>query len=101
MAKLRADEQKQHTRPGFRASQHDMTKPADLGDRVNAAVVQRQFTFLSGEICPAGGRKIGSTRCGNAVGSRAEVSRGHSTCRTGREGLNTEKARSPMSLRTR
>jgi hypothetical protein len=39
-AKLRADEQKQHTRPSLRASQHNMTKPTDLGDRVNAAVVQ-------------------------------------------------------------
>ena len=28
-----------------------MTKPAGSGDRVNAAVVHGQFTFLSGEIC--------------------------------------------------
>jgi hypothetical protein len=29
---------------------HDET--LDSGDRVNAAAVQRKFTFLSGEICP-------------------------------------------------
>jgi hypothetical protein len=33
------------------ASQHYMTKPTGSGDRVNAAVVHGQFTFLSGEIC--------------------------------------------------
>ena len=31
------------------------TKAPGSGDRVNAAVVQRQFTSLSGEICPTGG----------------------------------------------
>ena len=33
------------------ASEHNITKPvADPGDTVNEAVVQRKFTFLSGEI---------------------------------------------------
>ncbi len=33
------------------ASEHHITKPvADPGNTVNEAVVQRQFTFLSGEI---------------------------------------------------
>ena len=35
--------------PG-KSAQHD--KASDSGDRVNAAVVLRKFTFLSGEICP-------------------------------------------------
>jgi hypothetical protein len=32
-------------------SQHNMPKPNDPGDTVNDAVVQGQFTFLSGEVC--------------------------------------------------
>ena len=33
------------------ASEHNITKPAaDPGNTVNEAVVQRKFTFLSGEI---------------------------------------------------
>lgn len=32
-------------------SQHCMPKPLDPGDTVNDAVVQGQFTFLSGEVC--------------------------------------------------
>ena len=32
-------------------SQHIMPKPLDPGDTVNDAVVQGQFTFLSGEVC--------------------------------------------------
>jgi hypothetical protein len=39
--------------------------PSGAGDRVNAAVVHRQFTFLSGEICRASGP------C--AYGSRTEA----------------------------
>jgi hypothetical protein len=35
--------------PG-KLAQHNETQGS--GDRVNAAVVSRQFTFLSGEICP-------------------------------------------------
>ena len=38
--------------PG-KLAQHN--KAQDSGDRVNAAVVQRQFTSLSGEICPNSG----------------------------------------------
>jgi hypothetical protein len=38
-------------RLSLRASWHDTTKPTGSGDRVNAAVVHRKFTFLSGEIC--------------------------------------------------
>lgn len=34
------------------ASQHHMPKPFDPGDTVNDTVVQRQFTFLFGEVCP-------------------------------------------------
>ncbi len=54
-AKLRADEQKSHRRPslwGEWAQDHEIL---GSGDKVNAAVVQRQFMFLSGEICPASG----------------------------------------------
>jgi len=50
-AKVRADEQKPHTRLSPWASQHDMTKPAGSEGRVNAAVVHGKFTFLSGETC--------------------------------------------------
>jgi len=47
-------------------------------DMVNAAVVWRKFTFLSGETCSTCGR----SRCahdGNVLGDRAGVSRGHSS----------------------
>lgn len=54
-AKMRVDEQKSHRRPGLGASQHKVTKPVGTLDRVNAAIVHRRFTFLSGEICPACG----------------------------------------------
>jgi len=54
-AKMRVDEQKSHRRPGAGASQHMVTKPIGTLDRVNAAIVHRRFTFLSGEICPACG----------------------------------------------
>ena len=50
-ANLRADEQKPHTRPSLWASWHDTAKPFGSGGRVNEAVVQGSFTFLSGEIC--------------------------------------------------
>ncbi len=63
--------------PG-KSAQHD--KAPDSGDRVNAAVVLRQFTFLSGEACPACGQSD-SAGCGNAVGDRPGVSRSHSRCR--------------------
>jgi hypothetical protein len=56
MAKVRADEQKSHRRLSLRASWHDTTKPTGSGDRVNAAVVHGQFTFLSGEICLSCGK---------------------------------------------
>jgi len=36
------------------ASEHNITKPFGSGDTVNDTVVQGQFTFLSGEICPRG-----------------------------------------------
>ena len=51
---LRADEQKPHTRRDPRASQHNMAKPDWHEGNVNAAVVQGQLTFLSGETCPTG-----------------------------------------------
>mgnify|MGYP000931730316 CR=1 FL=1 len=38
-------------RLNLRASWHDTTKPQGSGDRVNAAVMRGQFTFLSGEVC--------------------------------------------------
>ncbi len=65
--------------PG-KSAQHD--KAPDSGDRVNAAVVQRKFTFLSGEACPTCGRCFGSAPYGNMQGDRAGVSRGHSRRRT-------------------
>lgn len=37
--------------PG-KSAQHDEAQGS--GDRVNAAVVQRKFTSLSGEACPTG-----------------------------------------------
>ena len=40
------------------ASWHHTTKPFDSGDTVNGTVAQRQFTFLSGEICPTSGLEI-------------------------------------------
>ena len=36
-------------------SWHTTTKPTGSGSTVNGAVVQRQFTTLSGEICPTSG----------------------------------------------
>ena len=57
-AKVRADEQKPHTRLSPWASWHNTTKPAGSGGRVNAAVVHGKFTFLSGEICLPCGRKL-------------------------------------------
>ena len=39
--------------PDSWVSWHTTTKPNGPRNRVNGAVVQRQFTFLSGEICPA------------------------------------------------
>jgi len=51
VANVRADGQKPHIRLSPWASQHHMTTPIGSGDRVNAAVVHGQFTFLSGEIC--------------------------------------------------
>ena len=53
-AKVRVDGQESHRRPGPGASQHKVTKPVGTLDRVNAAIVHRQFTSLSGEICFAG-----------------------------------------------
>lgn len=35
-----------------RASWHNTTKPLGSGDTVNDTVVQGQFTFLFGEVCP-------------------------------------------------
>ena len=55
-AKVRADEQKPHTRLSPWASWHNTTKPAGSGGRVNAAVVHGKFTSLSGEICFPCGR---------------------------------------------
>lgn len=57
-AKVRADEQKPHTRLSSWASWHNTTKPAGSRGRVNAAVVHGKFTFLSGEICLPSGRRL-------------------------------------------
>ena len=51
-AKVRADEQNSHRRPGLRASWHHTTKPGVTADGVNAAVVHRKLMLLFGEICP-------------------------------------------------
>ena len=83
------------------ASQHMMTKPGDSRGMVNAAAVQRRFTFLSGETCPTSGSQDNGSRTeahperdGEATGpyrqadsagrsnpprDGAGVSRGHST----------------------
>ena len=39
--------------PDSWVSWHNTTKPDGSRNRVNGAVVQGQFTFLSGEVCPA------------------------------------------------
>ena len=39
--------------PDSWVSWHNTTKPNGPRNRVNGAVVQRQFTVLSGEVCPA------------------------------------------------
>ena len=82
-------------RPGETA-QH--VEAQDSGRTVNDAVVQLQFTFLSGEIWPTGrspqcidtpAKPAGSASYsakesaddGNIAGDRSEVSRGHSRCR--------------------
>ncbi len=39
--------------PDSWVSWHNTTKPKGPRNRVNGAVVQGQFTFLSGEVCPA------------------------------------------------
>ncbi len=50
-ANVRTDGQKPHRRLSLWASWHNTTKPTGSGGRVNAAVVHRKLTFLSGEIC--------------------------------------------------
>ena len=50
-------------------------------DMVNAEVVLRKFTSLSGEACPSCGQDSDSARCGNLSGDRAGVSRGHGSRR--------------------
>ena len=53
-ANLRADEQKQHSRPNPWARGHNIPKPVRrTWGLVNAAVVQGKIMFLPGEICPA------------------------------------------------
>ena len=71
-ANVRADGQKPHTRLSPRASWHNTTKPTGSWGRVNAAVVHGKFTFLSGEICLPGGRKLMSKilrSLGSSLGS--------------------------------
>lgn len=58
MAKVRADEQKPHTRLSPWVSWHNITKPTGSGGRVNAAVVHGKFTFLSGEVCASRDRRF-------------------------------------------
>ncbi len=67
-AKMRVDEQKPHRRPGPGASQHKVTKPMGTLDRVNAAIVHRRFTLLSGEICPT----CGPYRYGSRIEAQPE-----------------------------
>ena len=98
------------------AKQHSMTKPLGSGNTVNGTVAQGKFTLLSGEICPACGRRrhgsrteahperagsatepyrgAGSAARGNACRDRAEVSRGHSSPGAGEaiEALQSRKA---------
>ena len=54
-AKLRAYEQKRHRRPSLWGEWAQDHKTPGSGDKVNGEVVQRQFMFLSGEICLACG----------------------------------------------
>ena len=44
------------------ASEHNITKPFGSGNIVNDAVVQGQFTFLSGEICSKGSLGVYGSR---------------------------------------
>ena len=55
---VQADGQKPHTRLSSWASWHNTTKPTGSGGRVNAAVVHRKFTSLSGEICASCDRRF-------------------------------------------
>jgi hypothetical protein len=57
-------------------SGHQTTKPFGSIRTVNAAIVGRQFTFLSGEISGTCAR-FGSAPCGNARGDAGEVSIRH------------------------
>lgn len=60
-------------------SGHKTTKPSGLSRKVNAAIVWRRFTFLSGEICLNGRPvKAGCASIGNGRCDQAEVSRHHS-----------------------
>ena len=51
------------------ASEHNITKPFGSGNIVNGAVVQGQFTFLSGEICSNGGLGFYGSRTEGALGT--------------------------------
>lgn len=60
-------------------SGHKTTKSFGLARKVNAAIVWRRFTFLSGEICQTG--HVAKAVCasnGNGGCDQAEVSRDHS-----------------------
>jgi len=74
-------------------------KARDPLDMVNAAVVWRQFTFLSGETCSTCGR-IGCALGGNVQSDRAGVSRGRSSPHQD-EGPNIETGKSVRMLSDR
>jgi len=80
-------------RAGEFALQNETQDPVSM---VNDAVVWRQFTFLSGEICSTCGRP-GSAGGGNIVGDRTEVSRGRSSS-SGNEGPNSGDGLCPRKL---
>jgi hypothetical protein len=75
---------------GGKLAQHNEAR--DPLDMVNAAVVWRKFTFLSGETCSTCGRSR-RAHGGNVMGDWAGVSRGRSSpCRD--EGPNIETGKS-------
>ena len=81
---------------GKLAQHNEALDPANM---VNAAVVWRQFTFLSGEICLTCGH-FGSARGGNTQSDQAEVSRGRISPHLG-EGPNIETGKSFCMLSNR
>lgn len=73
--------------PGGKFAQQNEAR--DPLGTVNAAVVWRQFTFLSGETCSTCGH-VGRAPGGNVRGDRAGVSSGRSSPAIRDEGPNIE-----------